>query len=48
MTGKSFSDYDIIVAWIDNNTNTEGKFMYIEREQFSTIFISTAGWRRLG
>ena len=47
ITGKEFDDYDIIVAWIDNGPNTEGKFMYIEREQFANIFISSAngsGW----
>ena len=47
MTGKSFADYDTIIAWIDNNVNTEGKFMWIQREHFATIFISTAaggGW----
>ena len=47
ISGREFSDYDVLIAWIDNGGNREGKFMYVRREQFTDVFSTTdtgSGW----
>ena len=47
ISGKAFSQYDSIVAWIDNNTGREGKFMHVDVELFNTVFTTSdagGGW----
>ena len=43
ISGESFANHEILVAWIDNNVNREGKFMFIDRERFATVFTTTDG-----
>ena len=50
ITGKQFSDYSMLVVWVDNGTLTKGTFMYVSREIFATAFSmqnSGAGWTGL-
>ena len=45
--GELFSNHAILVAWIDNNVNNEGKFMYVDTARFASIFTTTSaggGW----
>ena len=47
ISGEAFSNHEILVAWIDNNVNREGKFMYVDRDRFATVFTTTdsgGGW----
>ena len=47
ISGKAFSDYDFIAAWIDNGTQRQGKFMYITYDLWSNVFTITdtgSGW----
>ena len=42
-TGKRFSDFDFLAAWIDNSTGVEGKFMYLEMRRFENEFSYVSG-----
>ena len=47
IAGKTFASYRVMVAWIDNSGNKEGKFMYIPRQLWQDEFSyvqSGGGW----
>ena len=47
ISGEAFSNHSVLVAWIDNNINNEGKFMYVETARFVSAFSTTdsgGGW----
>ena len=43
-TGETFSEYDELACWIDNNTALEAKFMYLLVDHFMTSLGTTGNW----